>query len=132
MDLFGLCIWALADWVIKSILFLLLDFQIYGGSWSADEAFFRDKKTGKRRGYGWIVLYLAIGAGMGVASLAIAPHLILPSAWMRAINLVTAPIAVGWVGYWAAKGRTNRGDHFWMGFCFALAFSGVRLDYGQL
>src|SRR5207249_2668461 len=95
-----------------------------------DSSVYSNATTGERNGCGLIFVYLVIGGALGGLSVLIAPHLLLPSAMLRVANFLTAPVVAGGVGWWAAKGRTNRKDHFWFGFCFALAFSGVRLAYG--
>ncbi len=130
MDLLVLLIQLFLEAMVQSLLSLAFDSWSDWWLWpSIDEWFHRDKVTGRRTGFGWYFLFLASGGIVGRISLLVAPHLVLPFVSLRVANLILAPIAAGALSWWAALGRQNRADHFWMSFCFALAFSIVRLEY---
>jgi hypothetical protein len=119
-EVFGLIVQLVIEVLIQSVLYLPFDFSFYGNAHD-------------RGGWGWMVAYLILGGLIGALSLVIAPNLLLPSTALRLANLFLAPIVAGGMSWTVAKWRDRDGvaprRHFWFGFCFALAFAGVRLAY---
>ena len=110
--------------------------QMLGGVWLDLAAELRWSHRSGGLGKWWPALFAACGAVCGAASVAFAPHLVLPYSWLRLANLAVSPLAAGGLSYaaarrgWFAQDSVPR-HHFWRGFCFALAFGLVRLAYAD-
>ncbi len=79
----------------------------------------------------------ALGALAGRISLFILPSLLLARPWMRAVNLVAAPLIAGFVMSAIGNMRQRREqersplDRFWYAFLFALSMALVRFFWGR-
>ena len=89
------------------------------------------------RGCSYMFLHLFAGAAIGWVSIMVAPHYVLPYAWLRAANLIVTPLVSGTVSYWIAKSANKKGSkwdpqsHFAHGALFALMFGLVRFAFGE-
>lgn len=113
-------------------LFFEMVIQFFGSSglsWATgDDRFDRGCTT--------VVLHAIAGGSIGWISTLIAPHLVLPYAWMRLTNLIVSPALSGLISYGIAKYANSKGSkwdptaHFLHGIMFALMFAGARLAFG--
>ncbi|HJZ60245.1 MAG TPA: hypothetical protein VKE74_35205, partial [Gemmataceae bacterium] len=109
--------------------------QVFGGlgfDWAATRS--RRNGDGVPDGCSWPVVFLVFGGLCGGLSLLIVPKLLLPTLALRLANLIVSPLAAGGLSYLVAANLWgNRGglpqQHFWRGFCFALAFGVIRFAY---
>jgi hypothetical protein len=111
--------------------------QMLGGAGFDYAASRRRRESGPGGcGCSWPVFFLALGGACGGLSLLVAPNLILPGLALRIANLVVAPLLAGGLSYliaanlWGEKSG-EASEHFWRGFCFALAFGIVRFAYAH-
>lgn len=88
------------------------------------------------RGCGYFLLHSLAGGGLGWLSTVIAPHLVLPYAWLRISNLILAPLVSGSISYGFASLANSRGrkwdptSHFLHGALFAFFFGAARFAFG--
>lgn len=84
-----------------------------------------------------IAIYVLLGALLGWISYLFFPQHLISHPYIRVVNLVITPIAVGMalgaIGAWRAKRGTElvRLDKFAYGYAFALAFALVRFALGS-
>jgi hypothetical protein len=122
--------------------------QLFGGlgfDWAANSTRYGSHARGRHadevvgsdpQGCSWPVAFLFFGGLCGGLSLVVVPHLLLPGLGLRLANLVISPLAAGGLSYlvaanlWSHRRAVPR-QHFWRGFCFALAFGIVRFAYSQ-
>lgn len=125
-EILALLIQFVVEVVFQILVYLPFDFLPRSG-----------EKRGEQSGCGWLMLYLVLGGVCGGLSLLVAPRLLLPSTGLRVANLFATPVAAATLSWAVAEWRRRRGakidpwSHFFFALCFALAFSGVRLAYGE-
>ena len=84
-----------------------------------------------------VIVYVLLGGFLGWVSYLFFPQHLISHPYVRAINLVLTPIAVGMalgaIGAWRAKRGTElvRLDKFAYGYAFALAFAMARFVLGS-
>lgn len=75
--------------------------------------------------WGWLALFVVVGTLAGILLTLWQPHVLLPFAWLRIVNLVLGPVLAGSVSYWLAKQRQKRDECVmpWKHFAYASAFT---------
>lgn len=128
----------IAGWALQVAAEILL--QLFGEL--VLEAFLRSLSAPFERAHAappWMAAigYLTYGALAGAASLWPVPAHFIATPWLRAANLLVAPVCagllMGWLGAWRRRHgqRTIRLDSFAYGFCFAFGMAAVRLAWGR-
>lgn len=108
----------------------LLEFLVYFGF----DLKWRDEKG--KAGCGYILLFLALGAGMGLLVNWIHPKFLLHHAWQRIAAVIAGPLLCGALSWFIARERQkgnaaiSPGEHFLTAFVFALGLNLVRLAGG--
>jgi hypothetical protein len=110
--------------IFRCLVYWLFDLLFNGVWWPSDDTPLSEHNGDFTM---WMTLYTCLGGIFGGLSHVVAPQLFLPTTALRVANLVSSPLIIGGIGFWIAKGRWNRRDHFWYGFGFALAFGALRL-----
>jgi hypothetical protein len=85
---------------------------------------------------GVVLIGTAIGLVLGGISLVIRPQTMLPSAWLRILNVLAAPILSGLLARTTAIRRSAMSQpssprhHFWFAFVLTLSLAVVRFAFG--
>jgi hypothetical protein len=122
--------------VLSFIGELLIESLIYF-PWDLFIGSYERKNEGKLNTFGWCVVSLFLGIGMGYASTLIFPNIIFDYTWLRIINLLVAPLLAGALAVKMSKRReqkdltTNNKLHYLVGFLFTLGLVGARYVLAQ-
>lgn len=110
---------------------LLIESLVYF-PWDIFMASYERKKEGEINKFGWCVISLFFGIGIGYVSLLLLPKIIIQYSWLRILNLILAPLIAGAIAVNMSKRReqkeltTNNKLHYLIGFLFTLGLVSVR------
>lgn len=100
--------------------------------WDIFMGSYERKKEGEINTFGWCVISLFFGIGIGYVSLLLLPKIIFQYSWLRILNLILAPLIAGAIAVNMSKRReqkeltTNNKLHYLIGFLFTLGLVSVR------
>lgn len=93
---------------------------------------YEKRKDGEINRFGWCLLSLILGIGLGSASTLIYSKIILDAGWLRIANLILAPLLAGAIAVKMSRRReqkeitTNNKFHYLIGFLFTLGLVATR------
>jgi hypothetical protein len=117
--------------VALAVLEVLLDLFAYlPFDWPTGD--FRD--TGRTTSFwGWLVVCLIIGAGIGLLISLVHPQTFIRPVWLRIVNLFLSPVVSGCSAFYLAKRRQRRNAdvrpwrHFWYAASLSFGLLFIRL-----
>ena len=102
---------------------LLVEILLYF-PWDLFVGSYERKKDEELNVFGWCILSLLIGIGVGAFTVFVVPNIIFDSSWLRITNLILAPFIAGFIALKMSKRRgqkhlnSNNKLHYLVGFLF--------------